>query len=209
MRRTLAALEVSLWMWNRPISAVARTWVPPHSSREYVLALADLHHAHDLAVLLAEQRHRAETAGLLQRGRDRAHRVVGEDPLVHAVLDVAQLLGAQRRGVAEVEAQLVGADVGAGLAHVLAEALAQRGVQQVRGGVVALGRVAGGVVDAGEHGLVGVELPLLQTTTSSTWSSPRRKTFSTRARQPPSSHSIGRRLRPGRRRRGRKGTRRA
>ena len=45
--------------------------------------------------------------------------------------------------MAEVEAQLVGADVGAGLAHVAAEALAQRGLQQVRGGVVALGRVAG------------------------------------------------------------------
>ena len=63
--------------------------------------------------------------------------------------------------MAEVEAQLVGADVGAGLAHVLAEALAQRGVQQVGGGVVALGRVAGGVVDAGEHRLVGIGLSLL------------------------------------------------
>ena len=95
MRRTLAALEVSLWMWKRPISAVERTCVPPHSSREYV-ALADLHHPHDLAVLLAEQRHRAEPPGLLQRRRDRAHGVVGEDPLVHAVLDVAQLLRAER-----------------------------------------------------------------------------------------------------------------
>ena len=64
--------------------------------------------------------------------------------------------------MAEVEAQLVGADVGAGLAHVRAEALAQRGVQQVGGGVVALGRVAGGVVDAREHGLLGVERPPLE-----------------------------------------------
>ena len=47
---------------------------------------------------------------------------------VHAVLDVAQLLGGEACGVAEVEAQLVGTDVGAGLAHMLAEALAQRGV---------------------------------------------------------------------------------
>ena len=50
--------------------------------------------------------------------------------------------------MAEVEAQLVGADVGAGLADVAAEALAQRGLQQVRGGVVRLGGVAGAAVDA-------------------------------------------------------------
>ena len=48
----------------------------------------------------------------------------------------------QRRAVGEVEAQLVRADVGAGLAHVRAEALAQRRVQQVRRRVVALGRAA-------------------------------------------------------------------
>ena len=43
----------------------------------------------------------------------------------------------------EVEAQLVGADIGAGLAHVVPSALAQRGVEQVRGGVVGGGGVAG------------------------------------------------------------------
>ena len=59
MRRTLAALEPSLTILNTPISAVERTCVPPHSSREYV-AVADLDHPHDVAVLLAEQRHRAE-----------------------------------------------------------------------------------------------------------------------------------------------------
>ena len=35
MRRTLAELEVSPTMRNGPISAVERTCVPPHSSREY------------------------------------------------------------------------------------------------------------------------------------------------------------------------------
>ena len=34
IRRTLAALEVSLRTLNSPISAVVRTCVPPHSSRE-------------------------------------------------------------------------------------------------------------------------------------------------------------------------------
>ena len=40
------------------------------------------------------------------------------DPRVDAVLDLAQLLGRQALAVREVEAQLVGADVGAGLADV-------------------------------------------------------------------------------------------
>ena len=39
-----------------------------------------------------------------------------------------------------------------------AEALAQRGVQQVRRGVVALGRAAGVAVDAREHALAVVQL---------------------------------------------------
>ena len=102
-----------------------------------VLALADLDHAHDLAVLLAEQRHRAQPLGLLERRRDRAHRIVRQHPLVHAILDIAQLLRAQALSVAEVEAKLVRTDIGAGLAHVGADALAQRRLQQMRGGVVA------------------------------------------------------------------------
>ena len=35
MRRTLAALEVSVVILKAPISAVARTCVPPHSSRDH------------------------------------------------------------------------------------------------------------------------------------------------------------------------------
>ena len=106
-----------------------------------VLALADLHHAHHLAVLLAEQGHRAEALGLRQRRGDRAHGIVAGNPLVDAILHVAQLLGAQRLAVAEVKAELVRPDVGACLVHVVAQALAQRRLQQVRGGVVALGRM--------------------------------------------------------------------
>ena len=63
--------------------------------------------------------------------------------------------------MAEVEAQLVRADVGAGLAHVAAEALAQRRLQQVRGRVVALGRVASRVIDLREHGLAHAQRSLL------------------------------------------------
>ena len=61
-------------------------------------AVADLDHAHDVAVLLAEQRGRAERLRLVERRRDRAHRVVGEDPVVDLVLDVAQLVRARPAG---------------------------------------------------------------------------------------------------------------
>ena len=57
----------------------------------------------------------------------------------------------------EVEAQLVRAYVGAGLAHVAADPLAQCRLQQVRGGVVALGRVPGPMIDPREHLLADVE----------------------------------------------------
>ncbi len=72
---------------------------------------------------------------------------------------VAQLLGAERLTVGEVEAQLVGTHRRAGLAHVGAEPLAQRRVQQVRGGVVAHRRVAGLAVDLGDDRGAGVDLP--------------------------------------------------
>ena len=91
--------------------------------------------------------------------------------------------------MAEVEAQLVGADVGAGLAHVRAEALAQRGVQQVGGGVVGLGGVAGPRSTRARTRSPGASAPC-STATASAWSSPSRKTSSTRARQSPSSHSM-------------------
>src|SRR5213076_3085336 len=61
----------------------------------------------------------------------------------------------RRASVGEIEAQLVGADVGAGLVDVRAEAPTQRRVQQVGRGVVALGGVAGGAVDVGADALTG------------------------------------------------------
>jgi hypothetical protein len=105
-------------------------------------AVADLHDPDDVAVLLAEQRHGAQAPRLVERHRQRADRLVERDLGVDAVLHVPDVLVAQRGAVGEVEAQLVRADVRTGLAHVRAQALAQRGVQQVRGRVVALGGVA-------------------------------------------------------------------
>ena len=51
----------------------------------------------------------------------------------------------------EVEAQPIGRDERAGLFDVRAEHVAQRGMQQVRGGVVAARRVPEGDVDIGAH----------------------------------------------------------
>ena len=132
------------------------------------------------------------------------------DPLVDAVLDVAQLLVGQAAAPwREVEAQLVRPDVGARLAHVGAQPLAQRRVQQVRRRVVGLGRVARA---RGRRGAStrspGFSSPASSSTTTA-WSSPRRNTSSTaRGSRRPRTRS-SRRRRPGRRRARRTATRRA
>ena len=79
MRRTFAALEVSLTIRNSAdLGRRAHVRAAAQLAREG--AVADLDHPHDVAVLLAEQRHRAERSRLVERRRDRAHGVVLEDP---------------------------------------------------------------------------------------------------------------------------------
>jgi hypothetical protein len=124
-------------------------------------AVADLHDPDDVAVLLAEQRHGAQPPRLLERHRQRADRLVARDLRVDAVLDGPDVLIAQRGAVGEVEAQLVRADVRAGLAHVVAQALAQGSVQQVGGRVVALGGVADRRRDARHHPRALAQRPVL------------------------------------------------
>ncbi len=137
IRRTPEPTEPSERIANGPISAVVRTWQPPHSSRENASSPAPhLDHADDVAVLLAEERHRAQALRLVDRRQERMDRQVLEDALVHDLLDPGALLGAQRLGMAEVEAQLVGPHGRAGLADVVAEHLLERLVEQVRRGVV-------------------------------------------------------------------------
>ena len=99
----------------------------------------DLHHAHTVAVLLAEERHGAEPLGLVTGRLDRADAVVRGEPAANPLLDLGQVLWRQPLPVREVEAQLVGTHVRAGLAHVISKALAERRVQEVGGGVVAHG----------------------------------------------------------------------
>jgi len=101
----------------------------------------DVDHAHDVAVLLPEEHHRAEILRLGQRGLEDPHLQVRKDPLVHPGLHLCALLRRQRRRMREVEAELVGAHGGAGLASVVAEHLLQHLVEQVRRRVVRHRRV--------------------------------------------------------------------
>lgn len=77
---------------------------------------------------------------------------------VLAKIDPRLVLSRQRAAVGEVEAELVGADVGAGLPDMRPEPRPQRRVQQMRGGVVALGRVARRRVHTREHALARAQL---------------------------------------------------
>ena len=74
---------------------------------------------------------------------------VGEHFAVDDVFDLLQLFVGDLGEVGEVEAQAVGIDERAGLLDVRAEDLAQRGVEQVRAGVVAADGVAALAVDDG------------------------------------------------------------
>ena len=189
MRRTLAALEVSVVSLKTPISAVERTCVPPHSSRDQLpsptstIRTTSPYFSPNSAIAPRLLR-------LVERGGERAHRIVGEHVLVDAVLDPRHVLVAQRRAVGEVEAQLVGADVGAGLAHVRRRAA--RAAPRAAGGWRCgwpgwrAGRAASTVAMTRSP---SCSSPLVGSSTSA-WSSPRRTTSSTRAAQRPSSQRM-------------------
>ena len=99
MRRTFAADDVSAVSLKTPISAVERTCVPPHSSRENepspicTIRTTSPYFSPNSAIAPSAPR-------LVERHRQRAHRLVGEDLLVDAVLDPRDVLvaTAPRRG---------------------------------------------------------------------------------------------------------------
>ena len=135
----------------------------------------DLDHPHPLAVFLAEQRHRAELLGLGPRPCSAS--APARLALIHSLTRSStsrSSSGLERLAVGEVEAQLVGADRGAGLAHVGAEPLAQRRVQEVGRGVVAHRRVAGLAVDHRPRPRSPGSIAAPLGSTSSAWSSPTR-----------------------------------
>jgi hypothetical protein len=144
MRRRLEPIDDSLTTLTVPMSPVALTWVPPHSSTDG----PGLEDAHDVAVLVAEERDRSHRLRLVLAGLERPRPLVAERLGVDELLDLLDLLGGDRLVVREVEPEPVGPDVRTGLLDVVAEHPAQRPVQQVGRGVVAAGRVASFDVDA-------------------------------------------------------------
>ena len=119
------------------------------AAAELAREAGDFDHADDLAVLLPEEHHRTELPRLLDRRQERVHREVLEHPLVDDLLHALALLRAHRLRVGEVEAQLVGPHCRAGLAHVVAEDLLKRLVQEVCRRVVGHRREAHLPGDAG------------------------------------------------------------
>ena len=74
--------------------------------------------------------------------------------------------------------------------HVRAQAPAQRGVEQMGRGVVALGGVAGGPIDLGVDALAGLEVAVLGRHGQHLIVCPGAGRRPRVARQPPDSHSI-------------------
>ena len=121
------------------MSPVARTCVPPHSSRlkpgiETTRTVSPYFSPNSAIAPAA-----IASCGRLHLGLDRR---VLQDLLVDDLLDLEQLLARERREVHEVEPQPIRRDERPRLLDVRAEHLPQRRVQQVRGGVVAPRRVA-------------------------------------------------------------------
>ena len=106
MRRRFEPIEPSDTTLMGPISPVARTCVPPHSSR----LRPGLEDPDDVAVLVAEEGDGAHGLGLGHRHLYDADGVVDEDLVVGQVLDARDLLGGDGCVVAEVEPQAVGVD---------------------------------------------------------------------------------------------------
>ena len=98
--------------------------------------IADLHHAHAVAILLAEQRHGAGRQRRIEIHLGIGHRRVGLHVLVDQLLHLLDLAVLHLRAVREVEAQVIGRDQRARLRDVRAEDAPQRRVQQMRARVM-------------------------------------------------------------------------
>ena len=95
IRRTLAALEPSETILKIPTSAVLATWVPPQSSRETPSTSTTRTHSPYFSPKSAIAPSRSASVALHLQP---AHRPARLDPLVDAVLDRPQLLGARAPG---------------------------------------------------------------------------------------------------------------
>jgi hypothetical protein len=187
MRRTLAADDVSAVSLNTPISAVERTWVPPHSSRD--------HEPSPICTTRTTSPYFSPNSAMAPRRRASSSGIdsarTGWLSAISALTRSSTYRMSSSLSAApwvKSKRSLSGPTYEPGLAHVRAQALAQRGVQQVRGRVVALGGVADRRRDARDDPRALAQRPV-STSSTTAWSSPRRSTSATRARQSPSSHS--------------------
>ena len=103
--------------------------------------------AHAIAVLFSEQRHGAGVERLVEIHDVGVDLDIFQDLFVHQLLNLGQLFGIGMSVMRKVEAQAIGIDDAAGLLDVRSEHFAERGVQQMRGGVIAHGRVAQMAID--------------------------------------------------------------
>ena len=113
------------------------------------------------AIFLAEQRHRACLYGIIGRHQAGRHGIVAAYLRVHVNLDLRDLVGGQRLGVGEVETQAVGRDQAALLRHMTAKALAQGGVEQMRGAMIGAHAVAALDINGKMDGVAHGDLPRL------------------------------------------------
>ena len=192
-----------------PISAVLRTWVPPHSSREYspspisTIRTISPYFSPNSAIAPS----RLASSSVVVIGRTGSLREIHSLTRSSTSRSSCALSAA---AVAEVEAQLVGPDVGARLAHVGAEPLAQRRLQQVGGGVVALrGDALARTSTRASTASPGCSSPRSSTTLRA-WSSPEAEdVLDARAAVAVLAFDRARRRRPALRRGRRRATRRA
>ena len=134
-------------MAKRPMSPVARTCVPPHSSR----LKPGIDTTRTRSPYFSPNSAMAPAAiASCVAFTSVTHRRVPQHLLVDDVLDLdAAARGVSGAEVDEVEAQSIGRHQRARLLDVRAEHLAQRGVQQMRRRVIAPRRVAHGRGDVG------------------------------------------------------------
>ena len=122
--------------------------------------IADLDDANGLTVFLAEQRRHARLASRIKRG------LVDARCVAHMICSLATrstsatCSGRHGLEMGEIETKAIGADVAARLLDVIAEHLAQRSVQNVRGGVVALNAGAQTIVNRGGDDVAHLERTL-------------------------------------------------
>ena len=138
-----------------PMSPVRRD---VRAAAEFLAEIGDGDDANLLAIFFAEQRHGAGGDGLIDRHHVGGDLRVAEDLLVDEALDFGDFGGIERGVMSEIEAKARRFDHAAGLLDVRSENLAQRGVEQVRRGVVAHGGAALGHADFGAQFVADVDL---------------------------------------------------